>query len=153
RGRRSLGEGEGKECNEPAETKPSKALPKPYEPTAYELDVMEGYREKAKPLAPRIKVSRKNGVTNLKPDHPKPSIARVCLLEAVGSLDADFLDGLLKQLANVGSLGRSIDEEGLNFMLAMVKGIEPRDQVEAMLAAQMAAVHNATMTFARRLNH
>src|SRR5215467_4179439 len=25
--------------------------------------------------------------------------------------------------------------------------------VEAMLAAQMAAVHNATMTFARRLNH
>jgi hypothetical protein len=36
-------------------------------------------------------------------------------------------------------------------MLAIVKGIEPRDQVEAMLAAQMAAVHNATMTFARRL--
>ena len=26
-------------------------------------------------------------------------------------------------------------------MLAVVKGIEPRDQVEAMLAAQMAAVH------------
>ena len=43
-----------------------------------------------------------------------------------------------------------MDEEGLNFMLAMTKGIEPRDQVEAMLAAQMAAVHNATMTFARR---
>ena len=35
----------------------------------------------------------------------------------------------------------------------MVKGIEPRDQVEAMLAAQMAATHNLTMTFARRLNH
>ena len=38
-------------------------------------------------------------------------------------------------------------------MLSVVKGIEPRDQVEAMLAAQMAATHNATMTFARRLNH
>ncbi len=38
-------------------------------------------------------------------------------------------------------------------MLAMVKGVEPKDQVEAMLAAQMAAVHNAVMTFARRLNH
>jgi hypothetical protein len=37
-------------------------------------------------------------------------------------------------------------------MLSVVKGIEPRDQVEAMLA-QMAAVHNATMTFARRLAH
>ena len=28
-------------------------------------------------------------------------------------------------------------------MLSVVKGIEPKDQVEAMLAAQMAAVHNA----------
>jgi hypothetical protein len=36
-------------------------------------------------------------------------------------------------------------------MLAVVKGIEPRDQVAAMLAGQMAAVDNATMTFARRL--
>jgi hypothetical protein len=35
-------------------------------------------------------------------------------------------------------------------MLSVVKGIEPKDQVEAMLAAQMAAVHTATMTFARR---
>jgi hypothetical protein len=46
-----------------------------------------------------------------------------------------------------------IDEQALNFMLAAVKGIEPRDQVEAMLAAQMAAVHQAMMTFARRLAH
>jgi hypothetical protein len=38
-------------------------------------------------------------------------------------------------------------------MLSIVKGIELRDQMEAMLAAQMAAVHNATMTFARRLAH
>jgi hypothetical protein len=38
-------------------------------------------------------------------------------------------------------------------MLAMIKGVEPKDQVETMLAMQMAAVHNATMTFARRLAH
>jgi hypothetical protein len=36
-------------------------------------------------------------------------------------------------------------------MLSIVKGIKPRDQIEAMLAAQMAAVHMASMTFARRL--
>jgi len=29
----------------------------------------------------------------------------------------------------------------------------PRDELEVMLAAQMAAIHCATMTFARRLNH
>ena len=38
-------------------------------------------------------------------------------------------------------------------MLAVIKSIAPRDQLEAMLAAQMAAVHMATMTFARRLAH
>ena len=44
-----------------------------------------------------------------------------------------------------------MDERELNFMLSVVKGAKPKDQIEAMLAAQMAAVHTATMTFARRL--
>jgi hypothetical protein len=44
-------------------------------------------------------------------------------------------------------------EKGANLMLSVIKGIEPRDQIEAMLAAQMAAVHVASMTFARRLAH
>ena len=38
-------------------------------------------------------------------------------------------------------------------MLAMVRGIGPKDEIEAMMAAQMAAVHMTTMTFARRLAH
>jgi hypothetical protein len=37
-------------------------------------------------------------------------------------------------------------------MLSVVKGVEPKDQVEAMLAAQMAAVHTATMAVARKLS-
>ena len=67
--------------------------------------------------------------------------------------DLDFFNGLLGQIANVGTKGRDLDGRGLNFMLAIIKGVEPKDQVEALLTAQMAAVHNATMTFARRLNH
>jgi hypothetical protein len=38
-------------------------------------------------------------------------------------------------------------------MLSVVRGINPRDETEALLAAQMAAIHNATMVAARRLNH
>jgi hypothetical protein len=77
----------------------------------------------------------------------------VLLMEALGTADTDFFTGLLAQLANAGTIGQEVDERGLNFMFSMVKGIEPRDEVEAMLAAQMAATHNAIMTFARRLNH
>ena len=74
-------------------------------------------------------------------------------MKALGTTGDDFLQGLVTQLVNAGSQGPAADESGINFMLAVVKGIEPRDQIEAMLAAQMAAVHNATMTFARRLAH
>jgi D-alanyl-D-alanine dipeptidase len=75
------------------------------------------------------------------------------LSKAVGADDLDFLGGILIQLANVASKGQTVDATAVNFMISMVKGVEPRDQIEAMLAAQMAAVHSATMTFARRLNH
>jgi len=51
------------------------------------------------------------------------------------------------------ALWADVDERGLNFMLSVMKGIEPRDQLETMLLAQMAAVHVASMTFARRLAH
>jgi hypothetical protein len=60
---------------------------------------------------------------------------------------------LLTQLVNVGTQGEKPDERGTNFMLAMVRGIGPKDEIEAMMAAQMAAVHMTTMTFARRLAH
>jgi hypothetical protein len=36
-------------------------------------------------------------------------------------------------------------------MLSVIKGVAPKDQLETMLAAQMAAVHMASMTLARRL--
>jgi hypothetical protein len=34
---------------------------------------------------------------------------------------------------------------GTAFVASIVKGIEPQDQIEAMLASQMAAVHMASM--------
>lgn len=60
---------------------------------------------------------------------------------------------LLNQLINVGSQGKEVSESGLNFLLSVIKGAEPRDQLETMLLAQMGAVHMATMTLARRLAH
>src|ERR1700722_8144657 len=115
---------------------------KPYVPTPIEAKAIEAYRAGQAKKGPRLKVS---GST--------VNIDYQASLKAIGSTDGDFLEGFIKQLVNVGSQGLVADESGANFMLAVVKGIEPRDQIEAMLGAQMAAVHNATMTFARRLAH
>jgi hypothetical protein len=100
-----------------------------------------------------LKVAENDGATTISPDHPDPRVGHVLLMDALGTRDFDFLKGLLMQLADAGSKGGKVDGRTLNFMLSVVKGVEPRDQVEAMLAAQMAAVHTATMTFAGRLAH
>ena len=100
----------------------------------------------------RLKVSKNGSVPQISVGHPDELIGRPLLMEALASADGDFVDGIVSQLVNVS--GREdIDERGLNFMLSIVKGIEPRDQLETMLAVQMAAVHVASMTFARRLAH
>jgi len=120
-----------------------------YEPTPAEAEAIKAYAAAGDKRAPRIKVTG-NAVG---PDHPSRGVAQIALMKAIGTTDADFYGGLIGQLINVGSPNREPDEAGANFMLSIVKGIEPRDQIESMLAAQMGAVHLATMTFARRLAH
>ena len=117
--------------------------------------VLKAYlaRNKELPPAPRMKVVESDGATVLDVDHPDAAIAQILLMDALGTRDQSFLNGLLQQLANAGTQGQKVDARGLNFMLSVVKGVAPRDQAEAMLAAQMAAVHMATMTFARRLTN
>jgi hypothetical protein len=130
-------------------------LAKPYEPTTEERAAVMAFiaRRQQKPLVPRLKVTHKGDASRSTPDHPKPMLGQTLLMQALGTTDEDFYDGLLGHLANIGSGGKQVDERGLNFMVAVVKGIAPRDEVEAMLAVQMAAVHDATVTFARRLAH
>src|SRR5215204_3858083 len=124
--------------------------PKPQERAAVEA-WFDRRRQRAP--APRLKVEKKGGASQVALDHPHPETGSILLMAAVGTSSADFLQSLISQLVNAGSKGPVADEDGANFMLAVVTGIEPRDEVEAMLASQMAAVHMATMTFARRLNH
>jgi len=62
------------------------------------------------------------------------------------------LNGLLNQVVNVTSQNGEAKESEANFMLSMIKGIEPRDQLETMLATQMAVIHIATMKLANGLN-
>jgi hypothetical protein len=58
-------------------------------------------------------------------------------MDALGTADLDFYGSLIDQLASAAALGGQIDERRLNFMLSVVKDVEPKDQLEAMLAAQM----------------
>ena len=96
----------------------------------------------AKRQAPRIKMRGKEMV-----------VAREDVMLVLGTSSQEFMDGVLRQLANAVSPGKDADEEAINFALAVIAGIEPKDELETMLAMQMVAIHLATMTFTRRLAH
>jgi hypothetical protein len=128
-----------------------KATASEYRPTEHECAVIRKVVPQAARSGPTIKVRDQNGSAQISLDHPDQAVGQVLLMEQLGTTDRAFFKGLLDQLANAGSTGRKVDEGTLNFMLSVVRGIKPKDQTEAMLAAQMATIHAATMTFARRL--
>ena len=133
----------------------SEAKAQPYVPTPIETKALAAYKAAKEGRGPRLKVTiNASDAGQVEAEHPNIWVGTLALMQAIGTTDLDFFDGLMRHLVNAGTgKGERASEQGANFMLAVVKGIEPRDQIEAMLAAQMAAVHNATMTFARRLAH
>jgi hypothetical protein len=123
-----------------------------YELTKQEAEAVAAFTAARMTSGPRLKIGAVGGKdrVDLGVDHPDQAVGTVALMRAIGTTDIDFYDGLMGQLVNA-SAEATASERSTNFMLSVVKGIKPRDQVEGMLAAQMAAVHMASMTFARRL--
>lgn len=73
------------------------------------------------------------------------------LIAAAPNVDLQL--GLINQMAALGSHERRTDEGAANFALGFVDAMQPKDAAEALLLTQMAALHQATMMLARRLNH
>ena len=69
------------------------------------------------------------------------------------TMSGSVTSGLLRQIACLGSHGVRVDEDASNFALGFVDSMAPQDPAEALLVAQMAAIHQAAMMLARRLNH
>jgi len=72
--------------------------------------------------------------------------------QALGSSDPHFIEGMVAQIIDAGQSLKVTSHDATAFTASLVAGVKPRDQVEAMLAAQMAAIHNATMKLAARIN-
>ena len=108
-------------------------------------------RRRSAKSAPAIKLHREGDTLLIAADHPVRKLGTRLLYEAIGTTDDAFFEGLVSQMIEATMRCGEPDPKALNFMLSVVKGIEPRDQLEAMLAAQMAAVHSAALKAARTL--
>jgi hypothetical protein len=139
-----------------SKAKKSTPPPPPYEPTKQEREAVERVFERGarKAPAPRFKLEATGDKSvNISADHPEPAISYILLADALGTGNHEFASGLLAQFADVARSGKVATNRELNFMLSVVQGINPKDETEALLAAQMAAIHDATIVAARRLKH
>ena len=102
---------------------------------------------------PPMKLAMKEGTLQINFIHADLDLAHILMMAELGTCDPAFMLGVQGQIAAIGAPGRKIDEVASNFLLSVVRGVQPRDELETMLAVQMGAIHQATMTFARRLNH
>jgi hypothetical protein len=130
--------------------KKSKTVAKPYERTPAETALVEKQKAERRPEIKFTVLKTAKGVPCMGPDHPDLEAGRALLMDALGTTDGPFLNTFMTHLATLTQDSGEVNEARLNQTLALIRGIAPQDPVEAMLAAQMSAVHTATLTYARR---
>ena len=72
------------------------------------------------------------------------------IMEAMGTPDTLFFTGLLAQICNAVSLPSGVQEHSVQFAVSVIKSIGPKNELEAMLATQMAAIHICALDSSRR---
>jgi len=89
------------------------------------------------------------GSTNIKSVDDEDAFA------TFGTTDRYFVRGLVGQAIGAGSIGGDIRSDlggdGYDFIMAVLRGAKPKDQIAAMLATQMAATHMAVIKYINRL--
>lgn len=129
-----------------------------YQPTATENALMEQVKGRlaAKPR-PKMgtKYSEKDGVlcANISLDHPDPDgVGSYVLYASLGTHDWEFARLMIAQVAGFSTSKKNEnlerDDKVFRGHMALVQGVEPKDEIEGMLAVQMAAIHSATVRMA-----
>jgi hypothetical protein len=136
--------------NLPRDQRESTDIAKTYEATPDEHAAIKTVLAR-RVKAPRLKVTETDGRTELSLDHPNTNYGVALLMQVFATGEVEFHAEIISQLGKASVQDGKANERELNFMLAVIKGIQPRDQLETMLAAQMACVHSLTMDMAGRL--
>ena len=104
-------------------------------------------------FGPPMKLTMAGDSLKVSFEHDNDLAAAALTMADLATMDSAFKSGLVTQIAGIGSQGQRMDQGNSNFVLSVVRAVQPRDGVETLLAVQMGAIHAATMMLARRLNH
>jgi hypothetical protein len=110
-------------------------------------------RKKARRRAPRFAVEQEGAQVRIAPAGVHADAAAARVMNAFGITSNDLAERLMTQIVaatHIQPPGVPVAEGTLNAALAAVTGIAPRDEAEAMLAAQMVSVHWLAMAMLQR---
>jgi hypothetical protein len=127
-----------------------------YLPTPFEQKAAAELLEKRR-NTPTSRLRLKNesgGRFSCELEHSDHSVGTALLMNSLGSANPSFVDAMLSDLARLTvNADNEVENQKLEQLLSMAQGIRPKDEIEAMLAVQMALVHQATVTAASCLKH
>jgi hypothetical protein len=144
----------------PKKTERALALDKPavdYVPSPAEAALIKDYLNvrRTRTSPPRMRVEgRKHGMTQLEVDHSNRPVGLIAVTRSLGTYSVEAANWLLIKLGEAVALSKDgLNEEALNGALAMLHELKPRDEMEAMLIAQMVATHSEIATRTRSLRY
>jgi hypothetical protein len=126
-----------------------------YEQTEAEraaLKSMSRRRAEHTPL-PAVKVTQNGEAVTMSPDHEDLGTGTALHWSALAVAYPAYYEHTLSAFANISMRKRVVSASKIEQLLALAAGVRPTDQVESMLAVQMAAIHDATLEMASRMKH
>lgn len=125
---------------------------KQLESDAKDLALIDRYKKRRSCLEPRPKIkieSRDGKLVKFSHDHSTNTVFLAAAANAFGTEDHAFIDMMLRQVSKMIP-SDEINMDVVNGIFSALAGIGPRDEIEAMLAAQMVAIHFASIEATRR---
>ncbi len=113
------------------------------------------YKERKERRAIKVKIAKSDsGEPQITVEEPKGQLYEAQMLEALGTPDSDLQMRLLDQVIHTfeGTVSNGVFDNdkvvaAYNSTMAVLTGIQPQDEIEAMLAVQMIGVHNMAMDY------
>ncbi len=130
----------------PKEVEPSTSMVAGTDTPEKESPVVEFYR-RAKRKPPKFKeVKRGSAEPDISGD---PALFLARLMQCFGTADMDLTNSLFSQVVNTVPWSKP-DAKNSNYVVSALHGVNPRDELEGLLAVQMVGVHTLAMDFMRR---
>lgn len=123
------------------------------EPKASEARAIEAAKiaQEARPVRAQMERDASDpNVLSLSAPHSDDTGNAAMLYETFGSSSDSFVNASVGHLAQLTSRGTEISMSDLNASLALIGAIGPQNELEAALAAQMAATHDLSMMMLRK---